>query len=218
MMQSDLVYLNYWQRKELLNTSIPRFPTMRWWQSIELCESERKIFNQIKNRPTILDIGAGDLKLKHKFQQAGYTGTYHTQDIGTEFKYDYQNLDAIEQQYSAIICSDVIEHLTLTEGLALIHQLSTLLTPDGAIVIQTPNARCIRNPLMSDMTHLHCYNLPDLWAYLTCMGLRVEGFRVVFEADNQSLVKRVQTAISRYIITRMLGLDYADNIILFAYK
>jgi hypothetical protein len=217
-MTKDLIYLNYWQRKELLRTQVPIFSVIKWWQSHQLCDVEKIIFDNVKDRKNILDIGAGDLKLKHKFQQAGYSGDYHTQDIGEEFAYDYHDLGEIKNQYSAIICLDVIEHLSLAEGLSLIHKLSSLLAADGVIILQTPNGRCIRNPLISDMTHIHCYNLPDLWAYLTCMSLRVEGFRVVFGTVDKSYLQRLQELLARYIITRLFGLDYADNILVVAHK
>jgi predicted SAM-dependent methyltransferase len=217
-MSKDLVYFNYWQRKELLQTKVPAFSVVKWWRSGELCEVEKIIFDRVKDRVNILDIGAGDLKLKHKFQQAGYRGDYHTQDIGEEFTYDYHNLDEITARYSAIICLDVIEHLALAEGLSLIHKLSSLLAVDGVMIIQTPNGRCIRNPLISDMTHVHCYNLPDLWAYLTCMNLKVEGFRVVFEALDRSYLQKIRELFGRYTISRLFGLDYADNIVVIAHK
>ncbi|MEH1928095.1 class I SAM-dependent methyltransferase [Nostoc sp.] len=217
-MQENLVYLNYWQRKELLKSGSPKFPLLRWWNLPELCEVEEVIFSKVKNQDTVLDVGAGDLKIMEKFKKAGYSGQYHTQDIGEEFQYNYTNLDEINHQYSAILCLDVIEHLQLLEGLALINRLINLLKPEGVIIFQTPNGRCIRSPLISDMTHLHCYNLPDLWAYLTCMGLKVEGYRVVFEAGNKAFIERILDLGKRYMITRIFGLDYADNIILIAYK
>ena len=218
MIQQNLVYLNYWQRKELLKSGTPKFPLLRWWNSHELCEIEEVIFNKVKNQDTVLDVGAGDLRIMQKFKKAGYLGKYHTQDIGEEFKYTYANSDEINHQYSAILCLDVIEHLQLSNGLALIHRLVNLLNEDGILIIQTPNARCVRSPLISDMTHLHCYNLPDLWAYLTSMGLKVEGYRVVFEPQQKAWIQYILGAVSKYIITRVLGLDYADNIVLIAYK
>ncbi|MEH1781799.1 MAG: methyltransferase domain-containing protein [Nostoc sp.] len=217
-MQPDLVYLNYWKRKELLQSKTPKFPLLRWCFSQDLCEVEKVIFSKIKNQNTVLDIGAGDLRIMQKIKQAGYSKIYHTQDIGEEFKYTYTTLDEITYQYSAILCLDVIEHLQLKEGLSLIHKLIDLLAPDGVLFIQTPNGRCIRSPLASDMTHLHCYNINDLWAYLTCIGLQVEGYRVVFEAERQTWKQQFLNLVTRYMITRILGLDYADNIILIAYK
>ncbi|MFK0729850.1 MAG: class I SAM-dependent methyltransferase [Gloeotrichia echinulata GP01] len=217
-MNKELVYLNYWQRKELLKSGTPKFPLLRWQASSELCEVEQVIFNKIKNRDTLLDVGAGDLKIMQKFKNFGYSGQYHTQDIGEEFQYDYTNLDEINHKYAAILCLDVIEHLHLSDSLALIHKLVDLLAPGSVLILQTPNARCIRSPLMSDMTHLHSYNLPDLWAYLTALGLQVEGYRVVFEAKNKTWIKQILELVIRYIITQFLGLDYADNIVVIAYK
>ena len=153
-----------------------------------------------------------------KFQQASYSGKYHTQDIGEEFTYTYKSLDEIKHKYAVILCLDVIEHLQLLEGLTLIHRLVNLLETGGIIVIQTPNARCIRNPLSWDMTHLHCYNINDLWSYLTCMELQVEGYRVVFGAKKRSWTQQISNLLSSYIITRFMGLDYADNIVLIATK
>ncbi len=218
MMKSNLVYLNYWKRKELLKLGTPKFPLLKWWDSTELSEVEKVIFTQIKNKNTVLDVGSGDLRMMAKFQQAGYSGHYHTQDIGEEFQYTYETIDEISNQYSVILCLDVIEHLQLPEGLALINKLVNLLAPDGVIVIQTPNARCVRSPLISDMTHVHCYNINDLWAYLTCMKLQVEGYRVVFQREQKTWKEKIFDLVTRYIITRILGLDYADNIILIATK
>lgn len=217
-MNQNLVYLNYWKRKELLRQGVPKFPLLRWWDSPEHCEVEEVIFDYIKKQDTLLDVGAGNLKVMKKNQQASYSGKYHTQDIGNEFEYTYNNLSEITHKYSAILCLDVIEHLQLPEGLALIHRLNDLLLPDGVLIIQTPNGRCIRSPLGSDMTHVHCYNLDDLWAYLTCMQFKVEGYRVVFELKNKTYIQKILNLASRYIITRFLGLDYADNIVIVGKK
>jgi len=113
---------------------------------------------------------------------------------------------------------DVIEHLLLPDGLALVHKLINLLEIGGFLVLQTPNARCVRNPLISDMTHLHCYNLADLWAYLTALDMKVDGYRVVFGNKSQSWLQRFADILPKYIITRILGLDYADNIMMLAFR
>lgn len=216
-MKENLIYLNYWKRKKLLQSGVPHFPVLRWWLSEGLCEIDRIIFNKIKERETILDVGAGNLRTMRQFQQAGYSGEYHTQDIGEEFTYTYQEIDDITKKYAAILCLDVIEHLQLSEGLELIHSLVNLLEPGGVIVIQTPNACCIKDPLSWDMTHLHSYNIQDLWAYLTCMGLHVEGYRVVFGSEHKNFAQHTSHLL-RYIITRRLGVDYTHNIVLVATK
>jgi hypothetical protein len=217
-MSRDLVYLKYWKRKDLIATSLPRFTVVNYWQSDQLSEVEQIIFEQIEHKPSVLDIGAGNLRLRSKLQKFGYSGEYHTQDIGNEYKYDYTNINQIDRKYSVILCLDVIEHLPLQEGLLLIHKLIELLETEGILILQTPNARCVRNPLISDMTHLHCYNLNDLWAYLTALGLKVDGYRIVFAINPQSWLQKLASIIPKYLITRVLGLDYADNIMAIAHK
>jgi hypothetical protein len=50
------------------------------------------------------------------------------------------------------------------------------------------------------------------------MGLQVEGYRVIFEAEHKTWIQRSLELVSKYIITRILGLDYADNIVVIACK
>lgn len=156
--------------------------------------------------------------MKNKLRCAGYKGDYQTQDTGGEYHYDYGSLSEINEKYGAVLCLDVLEHLTLQDGLKMLDSLITLLAGDGVLVVQTPNARCIRNPLSTDMTHLHCYSLSDLWAYLTACGLNVRGYRVVFGPRPRSPFGLLRFLASAYIATRTLGCDYADNILLLAQK
>lgn len=206
------VYDNYWRRKHLLNQGTPHFPVVRWWSTPDLCDIERVYFDRIKTANSVLDVGAGDLRVKNKFVNAGFTGTYHTQDIGGEYQHTYQSLDEVASKYDVVICLDVIEHLPLREGLGLVQRITELLAPGGTLIVQTPNARCNCSPYSWDMTHLHTYNLPDLWAYLTAMGLDVKGYRVPFEGPKSGMLERIQKMWSRWLITRCLGNDYANNI------
>lgn len=151
-----------------------------------------------------------------KFRDAGFHGIYHTQDIGDEFNYYYKDISEINISYDAILCLDVIEHL---DGLSLIFKMVNLLKPGGVLIIQTSNARCIRNPLSWDMTHVHLYNLPDLWAFIKIWSLETTGYRIVFTC-NSSRWQQWNTWIllKRFIISRILSCDYADNIAIIAKK
>jgi hypothetical protein len=214
---SDRVYLNYWQRKQLPKET-PHFPLRRWWRTDGLCDIERVYFEAVKPAQRLLDVGAGDLRIRQKLLVAGYTGEYHTQDIGGEHEYTYSSLDEVDDGYDAVLCLDVVEHLPLGEGLKLIGRLVELLNPGGSLVIQTPNARCIRSPLAWDMSHLHMYNLPDLWAYLRGMGLDARGYRVWFTGPRFSPAGWLRATAARFVITQLLGCDYADNVAIVARK
>ncbi len=191
---------------------------MRWWRSDELCEVEQIIFDALESKSSLLDVGAGDLSFKKKLQIAGYQGKYETVDTSIEYSYDYSSLSEIDQRFEAILCLDVLEHLDLNGGLKMLDDLSSLLAAGGLLVIQTPNARCIRHPLSTDMTHLHCYNVSDLWAYLTACDLDVRAYRVVFAPQRRSPFGFLRYLVSAFVITRLLGCDYADNILLLAQK
>ena len=215
-MTKALEYRNYWERKQLLAGGVPAFPVKNWWETESLSEVEEIMLSAVMDAGKLLDVGAGDFRVKRKLELHGYGGLYHTQDIGDEFTYTYRSLDEIHETYDAILCLDVIEHLTLQDGLGLLNRLAELLSPDGVLVIQTPNARCVRNPLSWDMTHVHCYNGHDLWAYLSQLGLDVQGFRVAFRVPSKNPIKALRFAASAFFISRMLGADYADNILMLA--
>ncbi len=183
-----------------------------------MCEIEQVYFEAIRGAPALLDVGAGDLRIMRKFQRAGFRGEYHTQDVGTEGTYTYRDLDEVQRRYGAILCLDVIEHLPLREGLAMVLKMISLLEPGGALVIQTPNAAYIPEARSWDMTHLHTYNAGDLWAYLKCEGLDAEIYRVALRDRNPGPVVSARLAITDYVKRRILGCDYANNVAAIARK
>ena len=184
----------------------------RWWETEGLCEIEQVYFDAIRGASSLLDVGAGDLRIMRKFQSAGYRGEYHTQDVGTEGAYTYRDLDEVPRRYAAILCLDVIEHLALQEGLGMVRNMISLLEAGGALVIQTPNAAYIPDPRSWDMTHLHVYNAGDLWAYLKCEGLEVDLYRVAQREEHPGPMVSARLRITDYIKLKILGCDYANNI------
>jgi hypothetical protein len=212
----DPIFSGYWQRKRLLET-VPHFEHIQWWQTAGFSDLEERFWQELSVSNSILDVGAGDLRLMKKFVQRGYKGTYHTMDIGDEFEYTYSDLRQVgDARYDGIVCLDVIEHLPLPAGLELIRTLVSLLTTSGVLILQTPNARCIRSPYGWDMTHVQTYSLPDLWAYVASCGLTATGLRVTFVRSPRSITDRLRSLASQFLITRILGADFADNIVLIA--
>lgn len=215
-MSAHPAYETYWKRKELLKRSFPAFPVRRWWETDGLCEIERVYFDAVRDAPSLLDVGAGDLRVMRKLKAAGYRGEYHTQDIGDGGPWTYSDLAEVRRPYGAILCLDVLEHLPLADGVALLKRMVTLLTPGGSIVIQTPNAAYLPEPRSWDMTHVHTYALHDLWAWFTCEGLEVAGYRVVLGPEREGFVEGTRTALQRWAKRKLLGCDFANNVAIIA--
>lgn len=215
-MSAHPAYETYWKRKELLKRSFPSFPVRRWWETDGLCEIERVYFDAVRDAPSLLDVGAGDLRVMRKLQAAGYRGEYHTQDIGDGGPWTYSDLSEVRRPYGAILCLDVLEHLPLADGVALLKRMVALLSPGGALVIQTPNAAYLPEPRSWDMTHVHTYAVHDLWAWCTCEGLEPQGYRVVLGPEREGLVAATRSAIQRWAKLKLLGCDFANNVAVIA--
>jgi hypothetical protein len=209
-------YERYWCRKKLMK-QIPAFPRRHWWPTEGLSQGDQICFDAVRNAAHILDFGAGDLRIQRKFVAAGYAGEYHTLDIGNEFPYTFSDLDQVEHSYEAILCLDVIEHLALEAGLGLMERLAQLLSPGGVLIIQTPNAVCIRNPWGWDMTHIQCYNVADLWACLTSMGLETHGYRISLRQQPGNPIAWLGYRLKIWL-TGLLGCDDCENILMIGRK
>ena len=217
-MSGHPAYETYWKRKELLKSSWPTFPVRRWWETEGLCDIERDYFDAVREASSVLDVGAGDLRVMRKLQAAGFRGEYHTQDIGPEGEYTYQDLSEVRRTYDAILCLDVLEHLSLIEGTTLLQKMIALLSSGGRLVLQTPNAAYIPDPRSWDMTQIHTYNIQDLWAFLSCEGMEVRGFRVVLGPERAKPFESVRLGIVAYVKRKILGCDFANNIVIIARK
>jgi len=215
--QTDPAYDTYWKRKQL-RLADPRreFPVRRWWSTDGLCDIEQIYFDAVRDARSLLDVGAGDLRVMRKLQSAGFRGEYHTLDVGTEGTYTYRDLSEVKRAYDAILCLDVIEHLPLREGLTLLRDSIRVLEPGGAIVVQTGNGEYLPDPMSWDMTHLHVYNVYDLWAWFTCEGLETLGYRVMAEEPGAGVVTRIKTRITSYVKRKIIGADFANNITIIA--
>ncbi len=184
----------------------------RWWETDGLCDIEQVYFDAVRTATSLLDVGAGDLRIMRKFQAAGFAGEYHTQDVGTEGRYTYRDVGEVKRKYGAILCLDMIEHLPLQEGLSMLRTVIALLEPDGVLVIQTPNAAYVPDPRSWDMTHVHLYNAGDLWAWLKCEGLETEVYRVALREERPSPIVAARLTVTDYVKKKILGCDFANNV------
>ena len=167
-----------------------RAPCLRWFHSERLNPAERVIFERVRAASRLLDFGAGDLRLKRKFIEAGFSGRYETLDISEEFPHEYTDLAQVRGPFGAILCLEVIEHLPLTAFESVIGRLCELLEPGGVLVLSTPNPLCVVPMWSRDSGHIQQYPLHDLIADFLARGLSADPYRVRLVPARPSLAQR----------------------------
>lgn len=213
----DSLYSNYWEFLEKRNAfgQIPR-PVIRSYPSKELSPLDHLYFDYLGDRKLILDIGAGDAKLRDKFLANGFQGRYLTCDPAKNRKHDFASVEealASGLKFDAILVLEVIEHLSLGEFNKFVKQVLELLQPNGKIVISTPNAQAINSTWAGDYTHIKTYPLPDLWAIFTLLGFDCKPYRVSITSETLTLRDRIRAFLAK-VITNILGVDYAVGVVI----
>lgn len=162
----------------------------------------------LRNGMNLLDMGAGMKGMKTEIENLGIMLTYKSMDVDRSNPHDYYDVESITEQFDAIIMFEVIEHLSLQEGIELMNKLYNRLNNGGIIIVSTPN---IFNPAryMRDATHQTFYAYDEL-----CGLFSIAGF------DVKEVYRSYNDAIHRYLLKvyilgwlfRVLGIDYAYSI------
>jgi len=162
----------------------------------------------LRDGMTLLDIGAGMKGMKAEIANLGIRLTYKSMDVDRSNPHDYYDVESISERFDAIIMFEVIEHMSLQEGLDLMKKLYSIMNEKGIIILSTPN---IFNPgrYMRDATHKTFYAYDEL-----CGLLNITGFNI------KEVYRSYNDAIHRYFLKvymigwlfRFLGIDYAYSI------
>jgi SAM-dependent methyltransferase len=183
---------------------------------VQLNEMEQAIFNHTKPASRLLDYGAGDKRLKGKFVSAGFKGRYETLDISAENEHEYSLISQVKGHFDAILCLEVIEHMSLNEYVDLMDEFGKLLSPGGTLIIGTPNPLCVVPMWAGDPGHVQQFPLADLAADFVVRGYEVEAFRVRYGAWPKGL-PRLRFLAMR-ILCYLLSVDYAQGIVVIGKK
>lgn len=201
----------------------PEFGRSRWWNDPwELCDIERIYSKAVREARTVLDVGCGDGSRAGRLTG----GRVHPPDIHTVDRdesvpamfRDLKLADEVGVNYEAILCLDVIEHVPLDEGLRMIERMADMLATGGVLVLETGNASYIPEPKSWDMTHVHSYNLQDLWAHLTYLGLHVAGYKIAYYDPRWGWLRKLKARVTAYMKKNVLGCDAEPYIAVIAHK
>ena len=162
----------------------------------------------LRDGMTLLDIGAGMKGMKAEIANLGIRLTYKSMDVDRSNPHDYYNVESISERFDAIIMFEVIEHMSLQEGLDLMKKLYSIMNEKGIIILSTPN---IFNPgrYMRDATHKTFYAYDEL-----CGLLNITGFNIkeVYRSYNDAIHRYFLKVYMLGWLFRFLGIDYAYSI------
>lgn len=162
----------------------------------------------IHSRRTVLEIGAGQRKLKDQLTQLYGEIQYKSFDIDQTNYHDYYDLEKIEGKFQLVCMFEVIEHLSIENAYRTLSRCHKLLESNGLMLITTPN---IYYPpaFLRDITHITPWAYDELAGFGKLIGFEViDIFRLYHDAWHRKIVRR----FILHPVHKMLGIDYAKQI------
>lgn len=163
---------------------------------------------------SVLEVGAGDRSFQRKLE--GYWGnvSYMSCDIDPTHEHDFSHIDEVKGEYDLVCAFEMIEHLTLSDAQHMVTRIYDLVRPGGKLALTTPN---IYYPpaYLRDVTHITPFCYDELGALLQLAGFKVTSIHRLY---HDSLVKKFIRRVLFYPVFRVLGIDFARQIIVVAEK
>ena len=167
-----------------------------------------------QNGISMLEIGAGDRSLKEKM--TGYWGAldYRSCDIDSTFPHDFSDIAEVTGEYDLVCAFELIEHLSLGEAHQMLVRAYNVLKPGGKIALTTPN---IFYPpaYLRDATHITPFCYDELGGLVALVGFDVLQ---VYRLYHDSYLKKLFKRILLYPLFRIMGIDFARQIMVVAQK
>ncbi len=138
---------------------------------------------------------------------------YQSMDIDRSHEHDFFSLEEIQGEFDAIVCFEVVEHMTPRMALQLFTTAHQCLRPQGRLFVSTPN---VYHPMSfwSDCTHVTPFRIRHLAGWMSRAGFRhLEGYRVV----KMTWKKRLRYWRYRGLL-RLLNIDFAPGIVVVGEK
>jgi SAM-dependent methyltransferase len=168
----------------------------------------------IQDGERVLDIGASDRNLEARLKRHLPKLIYKSMDVDREQFHDFYSLEEIQESFDVVFLFEVIEHLSLEEGVRLLRRVYGLLNEGGRVILTTPN---VFNPsrYWRDATHKVAYCYDELGGFLLAEGFQIKVmYRTYSDAFHRYFLRvYVMSPLHRY-----LGIDFAKSILVIAEK
>jgi SAM-dependent methyltransferase len=172
------------------------------------------LLETIRDGERVLDIGASKRNLEGRLKRHFPEIIYKSMDIDRGQFHDFYSLDEIRESFDVVFLFEVIEHLTLEEGIRLFKRVYDFLNPGGRLVLTTPN---VFNPsrYWRDATHKVAYCYDELAGLLIAHGFNV---RVMYRTYSDAFLRYFFRIYVMAPLHRYLGIDFAKSILIVAEK
>lgn len=156
----------------------------------------------------VLEVGAGDRRLSKFILNKYPTINYKSFDIDKSTEHDFYALEEICGKFDLIYGFELIEHLTVEDGVEMLRKLKSHLKANGVLILGTPN---LYHPhrYFGDLTHVTPYKYEELGALLKISGFSVECF---YRKYNAPFFMRIFRIYFFSVIHKLLDIDFANTI------
>ncbi len=162
----------------------------------------------------LLEIGAGDRGLKKKMSQYWGDYVYQSCDIDATHHHDFDGIDSVTGEFDLICAFEMIEHVTLEEAHRILTRCYGLSAAGGHIAMTTPN---IFYPpgFLRDATHVTAFCYDELAGLMQLSGYETVG---IYRLYHDSIFKKFIKRFVLYSLFRILGIDFAHQVMVVARK
>jgi len=168
----------------------------------------------LKDGERVLEIGASNRELEKRIQDRFPRAVYKSLDIDPTYPHDYSSFDEIEAPFDLVLLFEVIEHLSLEEGMEMVARIYQILNPGGRVILTTPNVYT-PGQYWKDATHLVAYHYEELGGLFLSQDFELVEIRRIFRKSF------IGFALKGYLFSpvfRFLGIDFSESILLVARK
>lgn len=189
-----------------------RYPTI--WQVPLKKRYSNVLFDLPINPKGVLEFGAGARNLEDKVKKRWPGCEYASFDIDESRFHDFYKLEDISGNYDLVCMFEVIEHVSPELAMQMLNKSFEVLNKGGLVVITTPN---IFYPpaFLRDATHITPWCYDELGGATSSAGFEVQE---IYRLYKESVFKTLMRQYLCYPLFRLLGIDFAKQIIVVSRK
>jgi len=208
-MSEEIFWSKLFEYRDMIHRQYPEI-----WDVKILRKRFPIIFKNIRDGEKVLDIGAYDRKLEGRLKKYFPNLIYKSMDVDRQKFHDFYNLDDISETFDIVFLFEVIEHLSLYEGIEVLRKIYTILNPQGRLILTTPT---IFNPgrFWRDASHQTAYCYDELGGLLLAQGFQIKA---IYRTYNDAFHRYLFRVYIMKHLHRYLGIDFAKSILVLAEK